>query len=119
VQRCCAASVTGGAVGTDRAGQRELQRLRPLEALPRRYGPDLVVDPAVLGGNSWVSTWNGTSTADGGAVVQVLSHGDHTLDGGCGRPGADATSSKRTRVADWRIVMTDYPSAPMMFFMLG
>lgn len=57
--------------------------------------------------------------AGGGvAVVHVLSHGDHTSDGGAYVVGSDAARSKRTRVEDWRIAVADDPSAPMTLFLL-
>ncbi|MGH3934055.1 MAG: hypothetical protein ACRDS1_03575 [Pseudonocardiaceae bacterium] len=82
------------------------------------YTSDLVVDPAVLKADELGGRVEQQLAGGGVAVVHVLSHGDHTPHGGVYVVGSDAAWSKRTRVEDWRIAVTDDPSAPMTLFLL-
>ena len=78
---------------------------RELHAMLRAagYDADLVVDLAVLGAKQLGERVEWYLSGGGVAVVHVLSHGEHTPDGGVYVVGADAVRSKRTRVENWRI----------------
>jgi hypothetical protein len=82
------------------------------------YDAKLMVNPAALGAKQLGQRVE-QHLADGGvAVVHVLSHGDHTPDGGVYVVGSDATRSRQTRVENWRIAVNDDPSAPITLFLL-
>ncbi len=82
------------------------------------YDSALAVEPAELGHRQLGERVEQHLAGGGVAVVHVLSHGDHTPDGGVYVVGSDAQRSRRTRVEDWRIAVTDDESAPMTLFLL-
>jgi hypothetical protein len=75
---------------------------RDLHAVLRTagYDSDLVADPAVLEAEDLGGRVEQHLASGGVAVVHVLSHGEHTPNGGVYVVGSDTARSKRTRVED-------------------
>lgn len=82
------------------------------------YEAELVTDPAKLSAAEVGGHVERYLAGGGVAVVHVLSHGEHTDDGGVYVVGSDAARSKRTRVEDWRIAVTDDNAAPVTLFLM-
>ena len=80
------------------------------------YDAALVTDPQVLGAAELGERVDQHLSGDGIAVVHVLSHGERTDVGGVYVVGSDGSRSKRTRVEDWRIAVTD--GGPTTLFLL-
>lgn len=82
------------------------------------YEAELITDPAKLSAAKLGGHVERYLTGGDVALVHVLSHGDHTDSGAAYVVGSDAARSKRTRVEDWRIAVTDDELAPMTLFLL-
>ena len=118
------------ASGGDEADEPDLTAYGPLDYAPRYarelqtvltdagYGTEVVIDPAELTASRLGERVERHLSGKGVAVLHILSHGDHTPDGGVYVVGSNAVRSRRTRIEDWRIAIADDPTAPVTLFLL-